>query len=55
MLAIITHFYRSFQLHYYTSSHFQTGDTILNVCTRGFDDTESEIPLSTLDKIIRTK
>ncbi|KAI9555731.1 hypothetical protein GHT06_018246 [Daphnia sinensis] len=45
----------NFQLHYYTSSHFQTGDTILNVCTRGFDETEPEIPLSTLDKIIRTK
>nr|CAH0100072.1 unnamed protein product [Daphnia galeata] len=45
----------NFQLHYFTSSHYQTSETILNICTRGFDETEPEIPLSTLDKVIRTK
>ncbi|EFX82045.1 hypothetical protein DAPPUDRAFT_49522, partial [Daphnia pulex] len=45
----------NFQLHYFTSSHYQTSETILNISTRGFEETDPELPLSTLDKIIRTK
>lgn len=53
---LITFFIRSFTLHYYTSSYYQTQEAILSISTRGSDEAENpDIPLSTLDKIIRTK